>query len=377
MTTAKARVLNFRTSHIIAKVSFSKFNFQIGIKTAYIDRDNDFILGHSIIMTSNSKPLKKKIPLVYNINPDFLLSLSEGDIILVDKNGLIIVLWKKTLNPYDAMLFITHQCNCNCIMCPQPPKKDEHSFLSINDKILDYLKKEPIEHIGVTGGEPTLKKDDLVKLLKKAQTYFPKASIDLLTNAKKLADFSLSKELAISNQNITFCISFPSDNEDDFNEIMGAKIYHNTLKAIQNLALLRQRIELRIVIMKQNYQRLLQISEFIYRNFPFVVHIAFMGMEVTGHAYDNFNKIDITPQEFNQNLLEAMTYLHQRDMNASIYNIPFCLIDKRLWKFSKNSISKWKQIFHTECNLCSKKNECSGLFATTKINHYDLKAIKQ
>jgi hypothetical protein len=65
--------------------------------------------------------------------------------------------------------------------------------------------------------------------------------------------------------------------------------------------------------MKQNYKRLLQISEFIYRNFPFISHIAFMGMEVTGHAFDNFNEIDITPQEYNENLLEALIYLQQRE----------------------------------------------------------------
>lgn len=376
MITSQAISINFKTSHIIAKVSFSKFNFKIGIKTAYLGKDKDFTFGHSLILSTNNTPLKTNTPLVYNINQDFLSSLSEGDIILVDKNGLILILWDKTLNPHDAILFITHQCNSNCIMCPQPPKKDEYSFFASNDKILDYLKNEPIEYIGITGGEPTLKQDDLLKLLKKSYSYFPKATIALLTNAKKLNDFSLAKEIALSNQNITFCISFPNDNEDDFNEIMGVKNYHHTLKAIQNLALLRQRIELRIVIMKQNYKRLLHIAEFIYRNFPFISHIAFMGMEVTGYAYDNFNEIDITPQEYNQYLLEAIIYLQQRDMNASIYNIPYCLIDKRLWKFSRNSISRWKQIFHTECNLCSKKNECSGLFATTKIKHYDLKPIQ-
>ena len=375
MITTQAMVSNFKSSHIIAKVSFSKFNFQLGTKTAFIGKDTDFIMGHSLVLTSNTQSLKTITPHAYAIKNDFLCSLSEGDIILVDRNGLILILWDKKLNPHDALLFITHQCNSNCIMCPQPPKKDEYSFFPSNDTILDYLKNEPIRYIGITGGEPTLKKDDLVKLLKKSQSYFPTATIALLTNAKKLEDFQLAKEIALSNQNITFCISFPSDNEDDFNEIMGVKNYHHTIKAIQNLALLRQRIELRIVIMKQNYKRLLQISEFIYRNFPFISHIAFMGMEVTGHAFDNFNEIDITPQEYNENLLEALIYLQQRDMNVSIYNIPYCLIDMRLWKFSRNSISRWKQIFHTECNLCSKKNECSGLFATTKIKHYDLKAI--
>ena len=308
MITTTALVANFKSSHIIAKVSFSKFNFQIGVKTAYIGDADDFIIGHSLVLTSNPNKIGIRKPVAYNIKQNFLNKLNEGDIIQVDKNGLVLILWDKKLNPHDATLFITNQCNANCIMCPQPPKKDEYSFLKSNATILNYLKNEPIEYIGITGGEPTLKQEDLVVLLKKSQIFFRNASIALLTNARKLEDFSLAKELALSNQNIIFCISFPSDNADDFNQIMDAKNYHHVLKAIQNLALLRQKIELRIVIMKLNYKRLLQISEFIYRNFPFVVHISFMGMEITGYAYDNFNQIEIMPQQYNENLLQAIIF---------------------------------------------------------------------
>ena len=104
---------------------------------------------------------------------------------------------------------------------------------------MNYLKNEPIRYIGITGGEPTLKKDDLIKLLKKSQSYFPTATIALLTNAKKLEDFQLAKEIALSNQNITFCISFPSDNEDDFNfnedMIREYKIDNDTLEKIHGI----------------------------------------------------------------------------------------------------------------------------------------------
>ena len=61
--------------------------------------------------------------------------------------------------------------------------------------------------------------------------------------------------------------------------------------------------------------------------------------------------------------------------SSSIYNIPYCLVDKRLWKFIRNSISKWKQTYREECNLCSKKYNCPGLFATTKITPFDVKPI--
>ena len=199
----------------------------------------------------------------------------------------------------------------------------------------------------------------------------------MLTNGKKLSNFEYAKQLAISNPNITFCISFPSDNLEDFNNIMRAKIYQDVLKAVQNLAIFRQNIELRIVILKQNYKRLVSLSQFIYRNFPFVSHIAFMGMEVIGYAFDNIELINVEPKEYSKNLVEAVQFLNQRDMNLSIYNIPYCLIDERVWKFLRNSISKWKQAYKQECNLCSMKKDCSGIFSTTKINNFNLQPIRR
>jgi len=217
----------------------------------------------------------------------------------------------------------------------------------------------------------------LKELLHLSYKYYPTARIDLLTNGKKLSNFNSAKELSISNPNITFCISFPSDNEKDFNEILESNnIYINVLKAIRNLAILKQNIELRIVITKQNYKRLPQIAEFIYRNFPFTYHITFMGMEIVGHAFDNYEKIKVNPTDYENYLFAAIQFLNRRDMNVSIYNIPYCLITNRLWKFLRNSISAWKQNYKHECTLCVKKDTCPGIFSTSKIYEYNLIPIK-
>lgn len=62
-------------------------------------------------------------------------------------------------------------------------------------------------------------------------------------------------------------------------------------------------------------------------------------------------------------------------MNISVYNIPYCLVDRRVWRFLRNSISSWKQSYDKECNLCIKKITCPGLFATTKSNNYKVTPI--
>jgi len=378
MITTKSKVNNFDKSFIIATVSSSRINFKRNVQTAYIGETDKFTFGHSIFLSNLPNIVKnmQNRPLVYDIEESFFQYLQDGDVIAIYQNGTIHIIWDKNLNKNDATLFMTNQCNANCIMCPQPPKKDEHSFYEINKSMLNYIADKNIYWISITGGEPTLKSVELLSLLRYSQKLFPKAKIDLLTNAKKLEDFSFAKEVALSNPNITFCVSFPSDDEDDFNMIMGTRNFTHAISAIQNLGLLRQMVELRIVIMEQNYNRLLEISEFIYRNFPFVVHIAFMGLEIVGNAHDNFQKIDILPLKYSQNLLDAVVYLKQRDMNISIYNVPFCLLDKKLWPFIKNSISKWKQTYKEECRFCAKIDNCPGIFSTTKESNYKLEAIK-
>jgi len=374
MTSYSAKIKNLKYP-IIVQVSFKKYNFS-SKKTIFI-LNNEFTLGHSAFIgkSMNIQEINTNKPIIYDLNDIFFKNLNEDDILHIFPEGKINILWEKRLNQNDLTLFITNQCNAQCIMCPQPPKKDDYSLFNINKILLEYLRKQPIKKIGITGGEPTIKKNDLINLLKLSYLYYPDVNIDLLTNAKKLNNFNYTKKIALSNPNIKFCISFPTDNPDDFNKIIGTNIYTEVIHSIQNLAILKQNIELRIVIMKQNSNRLLNISEFIYRNFPFVSHIAFMGMEVVGYAFDNINDIDVNIKESNEELLNAIRFLNQRDMNISIYNIPYCLINKSMWKFLRNSISTWKQMYPPECNLCSKKSSCPGIFTTSKIQKYELSAI--
>jgi His-Xaa-Ser system radical SAM maturase HxsC len=368
MTTSYLAQVNNLQSPIVLQISSSKYNIT-SKKTGFILDNDVFTMGHSVIFDKhNIKDKHNKTNVVYNIEDAFFINTQEDDIVQIFPDGHINILWEKRLTPYDVTLFITNQCNAMCIMCPQPPEKDQYSLLDTNALLLEYLKKQPIKKIGITGGEPTAKMADLTALLKQAHQNFPTSHVDLLTNGKQLSNFKRAKTLALSHPNITFCISFPSDNINDFNEIVGVNIFSHVLRALQNLAILRQEIELRVVVMKQNYNRLLQISEFIFRNFPFVTHIAFMGMEVIGFALDNIDDISVQYSEYNQPLIDAVRYLSHRDMNVSIYNLPYCLVDRRCWRFLKNSISLWKQKYHKKCNTCLKQNHCPGMFATSKIN---------
>lgn len=237
----------------------------------------------------------------------------------------------------------------------------------INLNILKLLSPYNVNHIGITGGEPTLAEESLFMVINLCKKRFPKASISLLTNGKKFGDFDFTRRIVeLGHEGLIYCVSLYSDIDTQHDEIVGAYgSFRETVKGIHNLALFKQLIEIRIVIFKENYRRLLPFAQFIYRNFPFVSHVAFMGMECTGMAERNLDRVWIDPIEYKLELKSAVLYLHQRAINVSIYNIPLCLIPREIWRFSKKAISEWKNIYIDECKKCKMQTMCGGLFSTS------------
>ena len=89
----------------------------------------------------------------------------QGDVIVLQpKNGFVRTIFRP--DSQQNALFITDRCNSNCLMCSQPPKDhdDSNDSLHINLQLIPYL---PIDlgYLGITGGEPTLLGDGLLRIL--------------------------------------------------------------------------------------------------------------------------------------------------------------------------------------------------------------------
>lgn len=321
---------------------------------------------YSGLITSQQKLLgDDKGPSVLGVDPKKLALLKDGDIVLLEPNGNVNILWD-TDSQHNSIL-TTQDCNCHCIMCPQPRQKDSEGFLDLNIKLISLLDPRKTKRIGITGGEPTLLRQGLVDMLLACKKRVPKASVTLLTNGRTLKDLDLVKRLVdVGHPDLCICIPLYADNDKEHDRIMGAKgSFYETVKGITNLALFRQRIEIRNVIHALTYERLSQYADFIYRNFPFLVHVALMGMETTGLALKNLEKLWIDPTEYMSQLKSAVMELHRRGLNVSVYNLQLCILPTELWQFSRRSISTWKNVYLDMCEKCSFKEECAGFFETS------------
>lgn len=269
----------------------------------------------------------------------------------------------------DNALFVTGQCNNHCLMCCQPPvKRDDIDFFY--EKNIRLIDSAPVElpTIGITGGEPTLLGDRLFDLIAHIRKRLPNTHIQILSNGRQFADGAYAEKLAqVSEGMVIVGVPFHSDSPIIHDRIAGAKnAYNQTLLGLYNLAANDIDVELRIVLTKQNYQRLPQMARFISKNLAFVSTVAFMAMEDIGYTIKNRDLIWIEPLDYMSQLQQAVQYLAQLEFDVSLFNLPLCLLPESLRPFAKQSISDWKNKYLPICDTCSLKSSCCGLFATSK-----------
>lgn len=278
----------------------------------------------------------------------------------------------------DNTLFTTARCNNNCIMCCQPPL-DNDDIEELYQRNIEIINRAPknIPVVGISGGEPTLLGDKLVDLIRHIRQTLPDSDIHILSNGRNFKDIEYTRKVVEAADDKLFVgVPLHSDYYRDHDIIAGAKeAYNETIAGIFNLGALGAVIELRIVINKLNYMRLPQMADFIHKNLPFVAWTAFMAMEHIGHAVSNERNVWVEPINYADKLAEAVLTLAQWRKEVAIYNVPLCLIPEQIHRFAQKSISDWKNKYLPECNQCSLKSKCCGLFATSKKPFKGLKAI--
>lgn len=302
------------------------------------------------------------VPSVENLKDGYIVNIEPA-------TGYLRVVYRPE-SPHNT-IFTTDRCNSNCLMCSQPPKDIDDSDLIENHLRMISLIQDPPEVLGITGGEPTLLGDDLIRLLTALKAHFPPTHIHMLTNGRRYADPSFTRNLAaVGHPSFVSAIPLYADIAGIHDYIVQAHgAFDETVEGLYNAAEVGLRIEIRIVLHKQSIPRLPQLAEFIYWNFPFAAHVALMGLEPIGYVNPNWDDLWIDPVEYMDQLKKAVRYLHHRRMHVSIYNLQLCLLPRELWAFARKSISDFKNIYLDVCTPCSLKDHCSGLFLSQQKRH--------
>lgn len=297
------------------------------------------------------------------LNPNDSTIVQPGDVVVVTPDSRVVrVLYRRGSN--SNLLFMTDRCNSLCLMCSQPPKDvDDLWHVEENLRLIDLMDPGE-EQIGISGGEPTLYREGLLEIIAKAKSVIPEKSLHLLSNGRLQSDPSWISDLkAVAHPQLTWGIPLYADNPDDHDHVVQAPgAFSETLKGIYNLARANQRIEVRVVLSKLTAPRLPELAYFIFRNMPFVQHVALMGIENMGLAKKNYADLWIDPLDYQDELSQAAHFLDIRGLPVSVYNLPLCVLDPSLSPFYRQSISDWKNLFIEACHGCAAVTQCAGFF---------------
>jgi len=316
-----------------------------------------------------SLPKNLDIPNVFLL-PEDQYYLSDGDVVKFDPERKVL----RTLYRRKAKqngLLVTERCNNYCLMCSQPPRDIDDSYI-VQELLqaIPLMGKDNVE-VGITGGEPTLLGDDLIKLLESLKRHIPQTAVHILSNGRNFKDITLAQKIAaVAHPDLMIGIPVYSDIANLHDYVVQAEgAFDETIKGILNLKRCGVKVEIRVVIHKQTYQRLPQLAEFLARNLLFVDHVALMGLEMMGFTKANIDDLWIDPADYQPQLVEAVETLARFKMNVSVYNHQLCLLDKRLWPYNKKSISDWKNEYMPECEPCLKKEQCGGFFSSANFRY--------
>lgn len=294
--------------------------------------------------------------------------LEDGDILRVDPiSGAMRVMYRR--RSFHNTILLTEQCNHYCLMCSQPPKRVDDSWL-LGEAIalLDLIPKETVR-LGFSGGEPTLYGDALISLLDHAKRTLPRTAVDLLSNGRAFCDASYARKYAhVAHPDLTIGVPIYSDDPVTHDYVVQSRgAFDETIRGILNLKELGQKVEIRIVIHRETIDRLVATCEYIGRNLLFVDHVALMGLEITGFTRANLDRLWIDPFDYKDHLSEAVDLLNAYGVPTSIYNHQLCTINRDAEGNYRKSISDWKNEYLPQCAKCARLTECGGLFSSSKM----------
>jgi len=105
----------------------------------------------------------------------------DGDVVLVKPSVGRAERLIRAKSDHNSLL-VTERCDQLCVMCSQPPKKTHADRFSALTEASLLAPRDCV--IGITGGEPTLYKDQLLRMLERVISVRPDLSFQVLSNGQ-------------------------------------------------------------------------------------------------------------------------------------------------------------------------------------------------
>ncbi|MCB8818324.1 His-Xaa-Ser system radical SAM maturase HxsC [Desulfosporosinus shakirovi] len=315
--------------------------------------------------------LQKKLQLEQDKIP-YLEQFNNFDV--VNNNDIVHVNQTRVRVLYRAdakenVLFLTNQCNNNCVFCPDTATVRQTRSNVPLDVLREIILLMDVRtpYLCITGGEPTLLCDELFDVLGLCKERFTNTHFIMLTNGRMFSSKRFTDEF-IRNKPQQMIVGIPlySDSSPQHDYITSVKgCFEQTISGIANLIQSGVPVEIRIVVSRLNVSVLEGIAQLITSLFPTIFRVNFMALEMSGNAFKNREEVWIDFNESIPEVSKAILHLIKHGISTFLYNFPLCHVPSELWHLSVKSISEHKAKFLPECSNCDAMEFCGGFFVSS------------
>jgi pyruvate-formate lyase-activating enzyme len=259
--------------------------------------------------------------------------------------------------PGLLMLRLMSRCNEKCIFCMVEEEIQKSDDVEYDEAVKRILAQPEGTRIEFFGGEPTIYPRflDLIKLAR-ARGH----SCSIATNCRAFHSEKFTKALAdLDPTQIYIRTSFYGDTaelHDYYTATPGS--YLQTIKGVKNIVAAGFRCQVNIVILKQNVERLVQMTRLIHS--LGVPRIKFGNLiEVSSCRQHAVRLSEVTPY-----LNSALKLAGELGLTITVEKTPICAAGGRIDLMSaERDLGQWSRAYDDEgeCEGCLVRRWCEGL----------------
>ena len=284
----------------------------------------------------------------------------DGDILLIDPERGAAERILRADSRHNTLL-VTERCDQLCVMCSQPPKKTHvDRFQYFREACL--LAPEGML-IGVSGGEPTLYKEELFQLVEETLGARGDLAFHILSNGQHFDAGDVKRMRDPLYRRVVWGIPLYSAEaglHDDIVAKVGA--FDRLERSFETLVAAGARIELRTVVMESTVRGLTSLADRIAARLSFIESWSIMQLENIGFAKNRWTRLHYDHSLDFAPIARALNVAQLHGINAKLFNFPLCTVPHNYRHAAPASISDWKRKFAPACGTCRAQDRCSGFF---------------
>jgi His-Xaa-Ser system radical SAM maturase HxsC len=246
-------------------------------------------------------------------------------------------------------------------MCSQPPKKTHVDRFSWFREACVLAPENMV--IGISGGEPTLYKQDLLNLIEATLDARPDLSFHVLSNGQHFDASDVERLRHPAFRRVTWGIPLYSSDAEEHDRIVGKTgAFERLERSFVTLLRAGARIELRTVLLRSNVGRLDELARHISVRLGFIEIWSIMQLENIGFARNRWPELYFDHAVDFEPVGKALEIASVTGTPVQLFNFPLCTVPSNLRHLAPPSISDWKRKYAKACDACRARESCSGFF---------------